>query len=71
MTAQIEKVQQELNKVFSLQNQLQKEVWNKENYQINSMKEDMLSDWAESLGKILNDLQESNEDFDYIGLNER
>jgi hypothetical protein len=67
----IEKVQQELNKVFAMQDQLQKEVWTKENYQINSMREDMLSDMASTLSKVLTSLQEENQDCEYISLNER
>jgi hypothetical protein len=70
MTA-IEKVQQELSKVFTMQDQLQKEVWTKENYQINSMREDMLSDMAATLSEVLASLQEENEDCEYISLNER
>jgi hypothetical protein len=67
----IEKVQQELNKVFAMQDQLQKEVWTKENYQINSMREDMLSDIASTLSEVLTRLQEENQDCEYISLNER
>ncbi len=67
----IEKVQQELNKVFAMQDQLQKEVWTKENYQINSMREDMLSDMASTLSEVLTSLQEENQDCEYISLNER
>ena len=70
MTA-IEKVQQELSKVFTMQDQLQKEVWTKENYQINSMREDMLSDMAATLSEVLTSLQEENQDCEYISLNER
>jgi hypothetical protein len=67
----IEKVQQELNKVFAMQDQLQKEVWTKENYQINSMREDMLSEMASTLSQVLRTLEEENEDLEYISLNER
>jgi|688.fasta_scaffold1568263_1 hypothetical protein len=67
----IEKVQQELNKVFAMQDQLQKEVWTKENYQINSMREDMLSEMASTLSQVLRSLEEENEDLEYISLNER
>ena len=67
----IEKVQQELNKVFAMQDQLQKEVWTKENYQINSMREDMLSDMASTLSEVLTSLQEENQYCEYISLNER
>jgi predicted metal-dependent hydrolase len=70
MTA-IEKVQQELNKVFTMQDQLQKEVWTKENYQINSMREDMLSEISSTLSEVLRTLEEQNEDLEYISLNER
>jgi hypothetical protein len=67
----IEKVQQELNKVFAMQDQLQKEVWTKENYQINSMREDMLSEMASTLSQVLRSLEEENEDLEFISLNER
>jgi hypothetical protein len=67
----IEKVQQELNKVFAMQDQLQKEVWTKENYQINSMREDMLSEMASTLSQVLRTLEEENEDLEFISLNER
>jgi len=67
----IEKVQQELNKVFVMQDQLQKEVWTKENYQINSMREDMLLEMASTLSQVLRSLEEENEDLEYISLNER
>jgi hypothetical protein len=67
----IEKVQQELNKVFAMQDQLQKEVWTKENYQINSMREDMLSEMASTLSQVLRTLEEENEDLEYISQNER
>jgi hypothetical protein len=67
----IEKVQQELNKVFAMQDQLQKEVWTKENYQINSMREDMLSEMASTLSQVLRILEEENEDLEFISLNER
>jgi hypothetical protein len=70
MTA-IQKVQQELNKVFAMQDQLQKEVWTKENYQINSMREDMLSEMASTLSQVLRTLEEENEYLEYISLNER
>jgi hypothetical protein len=67
----IEKVQQELNKVFAMQDQLQKEVWTKENYQINSMREDMLSEMASTLSQVLRSLEEENEDLEFISLNEK
>ena len=67
----IEKVQQELNKVFAMQDQLQKEVWTKENYQINSMREDMLSEMASTISQVLRSLEEENEDLEFISLNER
>jgi hypothetical protein len=71
MTNSIEKVKQELSKVFAMQDALQKEVWTKENFAVNSAKEDMLSDWAESLSIILNELDLVSEDYDYTSLNER
>jgi hypothetical protein len=67
----IEKVQQELNKVFAMQDQLQREFWTKENYQINSMREDMLSEMASTLSKVLRTLEEENQDLEFTSLNER
>jgi hypothetical protein len=54
-----------------MQDQLQKEVWTKENYQINSMREDMLSEMASTLSQVLRSLEEENEDLEFISLNER
>jgi hypothetical protein len=71
MTTQLEKVRQELSKVFAMENALQKEIWTKENFEANSVKEDMLSAWANSLQEILNELESNLEYSEFISLNER
>ena len=71
MTTSIEKVRQQLSKVFAMEDALQKEVWTKENFEANSAKEDMLSAWGNSLQAILNELESNLEDSEFTSLNER
>jgi hypothetical protein len=67
----IAKVQEQLNKVFEMQDQLQKESWTKENWNFNQMREDFLSNISNILSETLESLREEDDDREYISSNER